>query len=146
MLTNSFDVIIHAIQIAVAPVFLLTGVGTLLNVLAGRLGRTVDRSRVLDKLILSLTECVERDTAVNEYRVIDRRVQLIYVAIVLAVLCALFICILVAMVFIDAFLDLNLARTLGLLFVAAMFALIASLMVFLREIFLAVTAVRHTVH
>ena len=46
---NQFDKIAHIIQLSVAPVFLLTGVATLLNVLSGRLARIIDRARVLEK-------------------------------------------------------------------------------------------------
>ncbi len=140
---NGIDEITHVIQLAVAPVFLLTAVGTLLNVLASRLGRAVDRGRVLNKLRLELAgdplQAVEW-----ELSMVARRIHLIYAAIVLAVLCALFICMLIAVAFIDAFLAANLARVLGVLFIVAMLALIASLLVFLREIFLGVSSARRS--
>lgn len=143
-LTN-LDDITHVIQLAVAPVFLLTAVGTLLNVLASRLGRAVDRGRVLNKLLPDLTG--DASQAVEwELTSVARRIQLIYAAIVLAVLCALFICMLIAVAFIDAFLAANLARVLGVLFIVAMLALIASLLVFLREIFLGVSSARRSMH
>ena len=74
-----------------------------------------------------------------ELVLITQRVRLIYRSIVLAVLCALFICLVIAVAFIDAFVSANLARVLGALFVLAMVALIGALLMFLREIFLAVT-------
>jgi hypothetical protein len=133
--------IAHVIQLAVAPVFLLTAVSTLLMVLTNRLGRSVDRSRVLEKLLPELAG--EAHAAAHaELNLIARRIQLIYTAIVLAVFCALFICMLIAVAFIDAFLAANLTRLLGVLFVLAMLALIGGLVVFLREIFLAVTSAR----
>jgi len=46
---NEIDEIAHIIQLSIAPVFLLTGVGTLLNVLSGRLARIIDRARVLEQ-------------------------------------------------------------------------------------------------
>ena len=131
----------HVIQLAVAPVFLLTGVGTLLAVLSGRLGRAVDRGRVLEALVPGLAGeglALARDELV----LLSRRIRLIYAAIVLAVACALFICLLIAVAFIDAFLAVNLALMISALFVLAMLALIACLVAFLREIFLAVTSAR----
>jgi len=140
------DDITHVIQLAVAPVFLLTAVGTLLAVLTNRLGRAVDRARVLEKLfpdILAEARAAERAAVETELRIIDQRVKLIYAAIVLSVLCALCICILIAVAFIDAFLAINLSKMLGVLFIGAMLALIGSLLMFMREIFVAVTTVRH---
>jgi len=133
--------IAHVIQLAVAPVFLLTGVGTLLAVLSGRLGRAVDRGRVLEDLVPGLAgEALA--LAQEELVLLSRRIRLIYAAIVLAVACALFICLLIAVAFIDAFLAVNLALMISALFVVAMLALIACLVAFLREIFLAVTSAR----
>lgn len=133
--------IAHVIQLAVAPVFLLTGVGALLAVLSGRLGRAVDRSRVVEGRLPEVAgEALA--AARDELALISRRTRLIYTAIALAVLCALLICVLIAVAFIDAFLAMNLARFLATLFVLAMLALIASLLAFLREIFLAVSSAR----
>ncbi len=131
----------HVIQLAIAPVFLLTGVGALLNVLASRLGRAVDRRRVLVSPGRSLDEAVSK-LAYAELDYIERRVHWIYLSISLAVVCALFICLLIALAFIDAFITLDLAKIVAALFIASMAALIGSLGAFLREIFLGVTTVR----
>lgn len=142
---NNLDEISHVIQVAVAPVFLLTAVGTLLVVLTNRLGRAVDRRRVLEHLLDEGASESDGQAAQDELLLVGRRVIMIYKAIVLAVFCALFICTLIALAFVDAFLASNLARGLGVLFVLAMIALIGSLLMFLREIFLAVsTATRAT--
>ncbi len=136
---NNLDEISHVIQVAVAPVFLLTAVGTLLVVLTNRLGRSVDRRRALERFLEEGATGNDAERAETELVLVGRRVIMIYKAIVLAVFCALFICILIALAFVDAFLASNLARGLGLLFVLAMIALIGSLTMFLREIFLAVS-------
>lgn len=142
---SSLSDIAHVIQLAVAPVFLVTGVGALLAVLSGRLGRAVDRSRVVEGQLRELAgEALAR--AQHELVLISRRTRLIYTAIWLAVLCALLICLLIAVAFVDAFLAMNLARFLATLFVLAMLALIASLLAFLREIFLAVSSARSAIN
>jgi hypothetical protein len=141
--SSSIGDIAHVIQLAIAPVFLLTGVGTLLAVLSNRLGRAVDRGRVVEKLLPGLGgEALAR--AHEELVLLSRRTQLIYTAIVLAVACALFVCLLIAVAFVDAFLAVHLGMMVGALFVLAMLALIGCLIVFLREIFLAVTIARRT--
>ncbi|HWI37530.1 MAG TPA: DUF2721 domain-containing protein [Burkholderiales bacterium] len=130
----------HVIQLAITPVFLLTAVGTLINVLVNRLGRSVDRRRALTAS-LSHVEGEVAASARGELTYVQRRVRLIYSAILLAVLCALLICLLIAIAFIDALISANLAQLVAILFVLAMLALIGSLGLFLREIYLGVNTV-----
>jgi hypothetical protein len=133
--------ITHVIQLAIAPVFLLTGVGTILAVLSNRLGRAVDRARVLEERLPALAGGATGKVR-EELIVLSRRTQLIYTSIVLAVTCAIFVCLLIAVAFIDSFIAANLAKAIGALFVLAMISLTGSLGVFLREIFLAVSGAR----
>jgi len=135
--------IAHVIQLAVAPVFMLTAVGTLIAALNIRLGRAVDRRRVLEERLGGLGDAEAMD-AREELLQIARRVRTVYFAIVFAVLSGLFVCLLIAGAFIGAFVAMNLSRMIGALFVLAMLALIVCLLLFLREIFLAVTTPRHT--
>ena len=76
------------IQLAVAPIFLLAGVGAFLNVCAGRLSRIVDRARDLEPRILK-TRGNEHARLIAQIRVLDRRVVLVSWAIFLAVLSAI---------------------------------------------------------
>jgi Protein of unknown function (DUF2721) len=133
--------IAHVIQLAIAPVFLLTAIGTVLNVLAGRLTRAVDRRRVLVAALPRLdVDAAELARAEIAFEV--RRIRLVYIAISMAVLSALLVCLLIQLAFIDAFIALDLAKVVAALFVLAMAALIASLTVFMREIFLSVNSPR----
>ena len=131
----------HVIQLAIAPVFLLTAVGTFLNVLTSRLGRAVDRRRVLVARLGDL-DAATRESANGELGYLERRVWLIYTSIALAVLCALLICLLIAGAFVDAIVRFDLTNIIAVFFVLAMLALIGSLGCFLREIFLGVNTVR----
>jgi uncharacterized protein DUF2721 len=130
------------IQLAVAPVFLLTAVGTIIGVLSTRLGRVVDRSRLLEDRLRQLPPEGQK-AARWELSLLGRRVRLVYASMVLAVVCALFVGLLIAVAFVDAFIAIDMSKFIGLLFIAAMLAFILSLMVFLREIFLAVTSARN---
>src|SRR5882672_4178509 len=131
----------HVIQLAIAPVFLLTAVATILGVLAGRLGRSVDRRRSLSAALPRLEgELAALARAEMEFEV--RRIALIYRAITLAVLSALLVAGLISVAFIDAFLIWDLRRFVALLFILAIFSLMACLAVFLREIFLSVNSPR----
>ena len=133
--------IARLIQLAVAPVFLLTAVGTIIGVLSTRLGRAVDRSRTLEDRLRQLAPEGQKHVR-EELGVLSRRVRLVYGAIVLAVICALFVGLLIAVAFVDAFINIDLSKFIGLLFIGAMVAFIFALLVFLREIFLAVTSAR----
>ena len=137
---NVIDVA-RLIQLAIAPVFLLTAVGTMIGVLTTRLGRAVDRSRYLEERLRQMQPDGQR-LAREELALLGRRARLVYGAIVLAVICALFVGLLIAVAFVDAFINIDLSKFIGLLFIGAMVAFIFSLLVFLREIFLAVTSAR----
>lgn len=130
--------ITRVIQLAVAPVFLLTAVATLITALNNRLGRIVDRRRVVEAQPRDLPE-KEVAEIHKELRLLARRIRLIYYAILAAVLGALFVCLLVAGAFVGAFLSVDLTKLIAVLFIFAMFALIGCLVIFLREVFLAVT-------
>ena len=139
--TTPLSDIAHVIQLAVAPVFLLTAIGTVLAVLTGRLARAVDRRRSLMAALSGLEDgtagLVQQEIAFEV-----RRIRLIYVAISMAVMSALLVCGLISLAFIDAFLAWDLGKLIAVLFILAMVALIGSLSVFLREIFLAVNTPR----
>jgi hypothetical protein len=139
--------ITRIIQLAVAPVFLLTAIGTILSALNNRLGRIVDRRRVIqDRLHHSVAQNEQSDDAdIDELQLLARRISLIYHAIVLAIVCALFVCILVASAFLGVFVAIDIARLIGTLFILAMVALIGSLWMLLREVFLAVKIGRHDI-
>jgi hypothetical protein len=133
------------IQLAVAPVFMLTAVGAILAALGGRLGRAVDRRRVLEEWLPRMSSA-ERPSAEAELATIARRIRFVYLAILFAVVSGLFICLLIVGAFLGAFVRADLSYTIGAMFVFAMLALIACLLFFLREIFLAVSTPRHTPH
>jgi NADH:ubiquinone oxidoreductase subunit 3 (subunit A) len=134
--------IVRIIQLVVAPVFLLTAVGTILNALNMRLGRAVDRRRVLEEKRRAFAND-EAQAASDELAQIGRRIRYVYFAILFAVLSALFVCLLIAGAFVGALASAELTRTIAAMFVLAMLALIVSLLAFLREIFLAVSSPRH---
>jgi len=131
----------HVIQLAIAPVFLLTAIATILNVLAGRLGRAVDRRRVLAAALLKLEGDIAA-LAKEELAYELRRVKLIYFAITAAVFAALLVAALISLAFIDPFVELDFNKLIAVLFILAMVALVASLSILLREIFYAVNSPR----
>jgi hypothetical protein len=131
----------HVIQLAIAPVFLLTAVGTIIGVLSNRLSRIVDRIRVLEER----PDRADPQLAAREQEelvILGRRLRLVYLAVTCEVFCGLFVGLVIAVVFADAFLAANLAGFIATVFVLSMLAFIGGLGVFLREIFLAVSSTR----
>jgi hypothetical protein len=133
--------IAHVIELAVAPVFLLTGIGAILAVMTNRLGRIIDRARVLeerlDRTAPELLASLRVDLAV-----LTRRAQLIYRAITLCTTTALLICTVIAVLFLGASLHFNATIPVTILFVTAMATFFLGLVWFLREIYLATVNLR----
>ena len=132
----------HVIQLAIAPVFLLTGVCTMLTVLINRLARIIDRSRVLEDRL----EIAAHDPYFDELDVLDQRSHLINYSITLSTTCGFLICLVIALLFVGDTTNLPLDRYIAGLFVLGMFALIGSFAYLLREIFIASTAMRARRH
>lgn len=124
----------HVIQLAVAPVFLLTGVGALLSVMTNRLSRIIDRFRVLERTPPNAGEELLRS---EEMRALAYRERVIYWAISLCTTSALLVCVVIATLFVGSVTGVELSSLIAPLFILAMLALIAGLLSFLREIYIA---------
>jgi hypothetical protein len=127
----------HVIQLSVAPVFLLTAIGTILGVLSTRLARIVDRARALNDRLETAAE--DRMPAIHlEMQILAARRRFVNFAITSGTLSALLVCVSIATVFLGAVLKASIAIPVATLFILAMGAFVAALVFFLREIFLAV--------
>ncbi|MBK9114464.1 MAG: DUF2721 domain-containing protein [Betaproteobacteria bacterium] len=126
----------HAIQLAIAPVFLLTGIAALLGVMANRLSRVIDRARYFEQHWADL-DASARATSRREVRNLERRRRVCSWSINLCTVAALLICLVIVTLFADAFFATSLKWYAGSLFVAAMVAVSAGLVCFLREVYLA---------
>jgi hypothetical protein len=126
--------ITHTIQLAVAPVFLLTAIATTLSVLTTRLGRIVDRARRVEGRLHSATT-EEAPVTGRELTRLARRARLIQIAITLGVGSALFVCLTIATAFVGYLLDARLGVAMATLFILAIGAYVSALGCFLREIF-----------
>jgi len=132
--------IAHVVQSSVAPVFLLTGVASTLGVLTNRLARLVDRARTLEERLER--EPTRRGALLADLRVLGRRARYINSAISMCAVAALLVALVVVSLFADAFLGVELAKAVALLFVAAMLCLAVAYIAFFVEIRIAVTALR----
>lgn len=123
----------QTIQLSLSPIFMLAGIGALLNVLAGRLSRVVDRSRQLEQLHPRSTG-PEHDRHVWELRLLDRRMTIVNAALFLAVSSAVLTCLVVALLFVGSLVDLHIGPTVAVAFILAMAVLIVSLVCFMIEV------------
>jgi len=131
----------HVIQLAVAPVFLLTGVAATISALATRIGRIVDRARVIERDLWQLDE--DAAAAVREeLRILGRRSLWVNMAIGLCTFCALLVTLLIALAFIDSFLAIDLSYAIAAMFILAMLSYSVGLYALLHEIVLATQHVR----
>lgn len=134
------DTIAQSIQLAVAPVFLLTGIGSLLNVFTTRLGRITDRARKIENDIAGYPSD-RRRTAIIELGILDRRMAATHWSIALCSCSALLVCIVVAILFVAEVSTLRGSYLVPALFIAAMGLLIAGLLLFLYEVQIALRSV-----
>ncbi|HET7756531.1 MAG TPA: DUF2721 domain-containing protein [Steroidobacteraceae bacterium] len=132
--------IAHLVQSSVAPVFLLSGVAATLGVLTNRLGRVVDRARMLEGRLAGLPGG-ERPLH-HELAVLARRARYIYAAISLCAIAALLVALVVVALFANAFVGVSLGTTIAILFVGAMVCLSAAFIAFFVEVRIAIAALR----
>ncbi|MGC4250291.1 MAG: DUF2721 domain-containing protein [Sphingobium sp.] len=126
----------QTIQLALAPVFLLAGIGAFLNVCTGRLARIIDRARLVEKLVLS-SRGKEHDRMVGEIRVLDRRMTVVNIAIFLSVASACAVCLVVILLFAGNLFKAHLGTPIAILFSLAMLLQAAAFGTFIQEIQLA---------
>jgi hypothetical protein len=138
---STIGTVAHVIQLAVAPVFLLTAIGTLLSVMTNRLSRIIDRARLQETRL----ESAPPDSAPgihSHLATLSRRATLINRAITLSTITALLVCTVIAILFLGDFLRFDITLPVAFLFIIAMLSLVLALLNFLREIFIATVNLR----
>jgi Protein of unknown function (DUF2721) len=132
--TSSIEAVAGVIQLAVAPVFLLAGIAGLLNVMSTRLGRIIDRARVIELRIPQAGGEEQRSFLRGETSVLWKRIALINWAIRLSVTAALAVCVVIVTLFVGEFVAVNLSALIATLFVLAMLLMLTGLVCLLREV------------
>jgi uncharacterized protein DUF2721 len=132
----SAGVVSHAIQLAIAPVFLLTGFAGMLGVMATRLARVIDRARVIEAAWPTF-DANARARARGEMQALEHRRRICSWSITFCTAAALLVCLVIVTLFAEEYLRTNLNWLVGVLFVGAMFAVICGLTSFLREVYVA---------
>jgi len=125
--------LIPILQVAIGPVVLISGVGLLILSMTNRLGRVIDRGRSLVRELPEIPER-KRGRVTEQLRILSRRAELLRRAITFASISVLLAAVLVIALFLTAVLQIEDAWLIGILFVAAMAALIASLIAFIQDL------------
>jgi len=129
----------RVIQLAVAPVFLLSGVGVTLGVFTNRLARIVDRARAIE---VQLEKNARDETLRGTLKTLARRASWINTAITLAALSALMVALTVGLLFLHVLAGVHLASAVAITFGLAMLTLTAALLAFLVEVRIATATLR----
>lgn len=131
----------RVISLAVAPVFLLTGVMALVNVLAVRLGRIIDRARQLE-VLLTVPQEMQPPRLHEDLKALRRRARYVNNGITLSVASALLVCVVIVVLFVGSLIEVDVASSVATLFIISMITLIGALLFFLREILIATATVK----
>jgi CBS domain containing-hemolysin-like protein len=134
--------IAHLIQVALTPIFLISAIGVTLNVLTSRLARIVDRARAMEDVLRQPDHKHDGRDLHGVLGVLARRARYINAAITLITLSALFIALVVVMLFVNAFLRWDLSVFIACMFILSMLSLAAALSAFLIEVRIATNTLR----
>ena len=133
--------IAQTIQLSLAPVFMLAAIGQILNVLAGRLARVIDRARILEARVLGPETGTDRVRDVWELKLLDERMSIINAALFLAVSSAVMACVVIALLFIANIAKFHIGTWIALAFIVAVALLICCLTAFMWEVRVSLRAI-----
>lgn len=136
----------EVIRLAVAPVFLISGVGTLLALFSNRLARAVDRSLEFERLIVAAKDPQRAERLRMRLAALARRARLLSIAITLATVSGLLVSVVVVLLFLGEALHVRVGYMIGVLFTLAMLSLIVAILFFLRDVFVATRSLRLGLH
>ena len=133
--------LLPVIQLAITPVILISGMGALMLTITGRMGRIVDRTRILAGQVVVATG-EDRRHLDEQLKIMWRRAQLIRRAVTFLGFSMLVACLLVVTIFGGALLGRDFGVVLLALFAGSVLLLIAALVAFLKDIYVSLHALR----
>ncbi len=133
--------LIPILQVAIGPVILISGVGLLLLSMTNRFGRVIDRARLLAGSLEAATP-EQRERLAAQVAILSVRGRLVRLSITFAAVSLLLAAILIVALFLTALLGWENAALLAALFIASMVALVASILLFIRDINLSLAALK----
>ena len=134
---TELDTVTHGIQLAVAPVFLLTAVAGMIGTVAGRLARIIDRARILEERIEAAPLEKPMLAAYAELARLRMRGGLVNISIALLTFCAIFIGLTIVMLFLGETTEMQILRFATIFFLSGVVCFLMALLCFLAETLLA---------
>jgi len=139
----NINTVAHVIEVSVAPVFLLAGISGLLVVLTNRLGRAIDRSRLLKAAELE-PSAVHGDSVQREKAALIARIRFVNAAISMAVVSAILVCLVVVTLFLGSLVQFNVAAVIASLFIVCMLFLSLAFFMFFLEVMISIRTLKTT--
>lgn len=139
---NTIETIAGVIQLAVAPVFLLAGIAGMLNVLSIRLGRVVDRARIVEIRLANEKHDDHRATLQSETEALWNRIRLVNWSLRMFVCAALLVCLVIMTLFLGELTLANLSFLIAAQFIGTMGLMILGLVLFLIEVSISTRRIR----
>jgi hypothetical protein len=136
----------EVIRLAVAPVFLLSGVGIMLTLFTNRLARAIDRGRELERQLVGAPDPNRAHELQKLLSALAQRGRLLSLAITLGTICALLVSIVIVVLFLGESFEFRISWLVDALFIAAMLSFIGAILCFLREVFIATRTLRIGLH
>lgn len=140
----NINTVAHVIEVSVAPVFLLAGISGLLVVLTNRLGRAIDRSRLLKAAELEPLPAVHGDSVQREKAALIARIRFVNAAISMAVVSAILVCLVVVTLFLGSLVQFNVAAVIASLFIVCMLFLSLAFFMFFLEVMISIRTLKTT--
>ncbi|TXT38954.1 MAG: hypothetical protein FD135_2614 [Comamonadaceae bacterium] len=134
---TDLDTVTHGIQLAVAPVFLLTAVAGMIGSVAGRLARIIDRARVLETRVDASPDSAPMTAEMQELRQLRQRGRLVNACIALLTFCAILIGLTIMALFLGETTEMQIFRIATVLFLSGVTCFLLALLCFLTETLIA---------
>ncbi len=131
--------LVQILQLSIAPMILISGVGMVMLSMSNRFGRLIDRSRQLTQSLRGASGD-ERDRMLAQLRILWLRAKIVRTGIALANVSALLAALLIINLFLGALFDLRIANVIVTLFVFCLLCLISALILFIADINLSLRA------
>ena len=132
---------VEIIQLALAPIFLIVGIGTLVNVATGRVARVIDRARWFEDLAREQPIRIDR-RAKHEIRTLNKRMRLANWSINFLIASALVICFDVILLMVNGLISTSLDTAVLVTFMISILFLTGGLIAFFFEVSLATASLK----
>lgn len=139
---NNIESLTELLTLSISPVALISGVGLLLLSMTNRLGRTIDRARMLISEIKSAVDEVENEKLKSEVKILYHRSNILRISITFMSSSIFFLSFIIISLFSMFIFNLNLGNVVVVLFVFSMVCMVVSIVFFIWDLFITLKALK----